>query len=82
MSVHPEMAGEEQHLEEVLRNPDIVVEAESGSRVLVYHRLLDHPSGRERYLRVVVKCEDDGCFLLTAHVARKVKLGTVRWTKK
>jgi hypothetical protein len=76
------MAREEQQIPAILRDPDIVVEPESGSGVLVYHRRFERPDGEQRYMRVVVKCNDTDCFLLTAHIARGVKLGIVTWTKK
>lgn len=82
MEAHPDMIREEEQIAEALRDPDIVVEPESGSGVLIYHRRLDRPPREQRYIRAVVKCTEGDCFLLTAHVARKVKQGTVIWTKK
>ncbi len=76
------MVGEDEWIKQALSQPDSVVDPEPGSGVWVYQELIDHPKWGRKYLRAVVKCSGDDCFLVTAHFARQVKHGMVIWTKR
>ncbi|HEU4760185.1 MAG TPA: hypothetical protein VFT91_09430 [Dehalococcoidia bacterium] len=79
---HPEMVGEEVHIEETLRDPDVVIQSRSDPEVRLYHRLYQTAALGQKYLCAVVKWRSDDAFLITAYFTDTPKRGTQLWTRR
>ena len=58
---------------EALAEPDAVRPSRSSPMVQLYYRLYPDLKGRNRYVCLVVKEGDDGSFILTGYLDRKIK---------
>ena len=72
---HPEMESQLHRVAETLASPDAVAPSRSGPAVRLYYRLYPDLRGRNRYICIVVKREDDYSFVLTAYLDRRIKGG-------
>ncbi len=70
---HPEMAFQMHRFAETLANPDAVRTSRSGSAVQLYYRLYPDLRGRNRYICLVVKSEEDYSFILTGYLSRSIR---------
>ena len=70
---HPEMAFQLHRFAETLASPDAVRPSSSSPAVQIYYRLYPDLRGRNRYICLVVKREDDYSFILTGYLSRSIK---------
>ena len=70
---HPEMASHLHRFAETLAEPDAVRPSRSSPTVQLNYRLYPDVRGRNRYLCLVVKREEDQSFILTGYLARSIK---------
>ena len=70
---HSEMTGMEWAIAETLEAPDATLPSVSDPQTVTeYYRWFNNTSRGEKYIRVVVKLERDDCFVLTAHLCRRI----------
>ena len=70
---HPEVAFQLHRFAETLADPDTVRPSRSGPQVQLYYRLYSDLRGRNRYMCLVVKRDEDYSFILTGYLARSIK---------
>lgn len=78
---HPEMLGQIDKLEEVLKGPDVIVRSNRDPAVILYHKHYLATPVTEKYLIVVVKLEADDGFVITAFFTDGTKKGERLWEK-
>jgi hypothetical protein len=76
---HPEMRGQETHVEETLAAPEAVVQSRSDPDVRLYYRVYETEEVGRKYLCAVVKWRTDDPFLITAHFTDRMKRGSHLW---
>ena len=76
---HPEMTEMEPAIEEVLANPEQVVESLSDSQARLYYKFFEDTPVGDKYLCVVVKVKDAEVFVLTAYLTDRIKRGVQLW---
>ena len=70
---HPEMAFQLHRFAETLATPDAIQISRSNATVRLYYRLYPDLRGRNSYLCLEVKREDDYSFILTGYLDRRIK---------
>lgn len=75
---HPEMRGMEGALEDVIRQPDTVVQSLSDAEVHLYYRFLKGTRVGDMYMCAVVKLAGDP-FVITAYLTDRPKKGELVW---
>jgi hypothetical protein len=78
---HPEMQGQLDRPEEVLREPDVIVRSERDPEVLLYHKHYRATPVSEKYLLVAVKIQTNDAFVITAFFTDAIKKGEQAWEK-
>jgi hypothetical protein len=76
---HPEMADLETEIEEILKNPVLVIQSVSDAAVRLYYRFYPRTKQGDKFVCVVVKVKPGDAFVLTAYLTDKPKRGTVLW---
>ena len=80
---HPEMAGMENAIEEVLLAPETVVQSLSDFQAHLYYRYYSGTRVGDKFLCVVVKrVSAADAFVLTAYLTDKVKKGDILWPER
>ena len=79
---HPEMRGQVNRVEDVLRAPDLIVRSRTDPEVELFYRHYRETPVTEKYLCVVVKSGGDDAFIITAYFTDSVKKGEVLWEKR
>jgi len=80
---HPEI--DEKYIKRIqktLTRPDLIVGDRRDKDVFLFHKLYHKTYFGMRFLVVVVKHLNDDCFIITAYLAKKVKIGDIIWKKK
>ncbi len=75
-SKHPVMAGKQEQVEEVLRDPDEVRRSRKDADVLLFYR-----GASPRWLCAVARRLDGSGFLITTYPTDAIKVGEVIWTR-
>ena len=73
MRRHPEIALQTRRFAETLAKPDAVRPSKYSPSVRLYYRLYQDLQGRNRYLCLVVKRENNYSFILTAYLSSGIK---------
>jgi len=79
---HPELAGMESEIEEVLRRPEIVRSSRSDATVRLFYSFYSETLVGGKWLCVVVKYQEADAFVVTAYLTNKTKAGEDLWPKK
>lgn len=79
---HPEMAGMERAIEDVLLRPERVAESLSDPQARLYYRFYVGTRVGDKYLCVIVKVRDEDAFVLTAYLTDSIKRGVQLWPKE
>ena len=79
---HPEMRGTNSSLEEMLRQPDLVVEFRTGSPLRMNYRFCTGTSVGDVMLCVVVSYALEQPFVITAYLTDRPKRGKQLWPIK
>lgn len=78
---HPELQGQIDKLEAVLREPDVIVKSLRDPDVHLYHKHYSESPVTEKYLLVAVKVKEPDAFIITAFFTDTVKVGERIWEK-
>jgi hypothetical protein len=78
----PEMVGQDTAIEEVVRDPEVVVESLADPEARLYYRFHLGTVVGDKYLCVVVKFLRGDAFVLTAYFTDKVKRGRQIWPRE
>ena len=78
---HPELQGQIDKLEAVLREPDVIVKSLRAPDVHLYHKHYSESPVTEKYLLVAVKVKEPDVFIITAFFTDTVKVGERIWEK-
>jgi len=78
---HAEMEGQLDKLEEVLREPDVIVRSQHDPAVHLYHKHYRETPVTEKYLLVALKVEEHDMFIVTAFFTDTVKKGERIWER-
>jgi hypothetical protein len=74
---HPEMAGFDTQIDDVLRNPETVVRSRTDPTVNLCYRFYAQTAVGGKWLCVVVKYVLNDAFVLTAYLTDKIKAGEI-----
>lgn len=78
---HPEMHGELEKIDEVLKNPDEVRISVGDTMVLLFYKLYPKTKVTSKFLSVAVKSLNDEGFIITAFFTDKMKKGETIWKR-
>ena len=78
---HSEMEGQLDKLEEVLREPDVIIRSQRDLNIHLYQKQYPTTPVTEKYLLVAVKVEEHDAFILTAFFTDTLKKGERVWEK-
>ena len=78
---HPELQGQTGKVEEVLREPDVIVRSLRDPDVHLYHKLYGETPVTKKYLLVAIKVEESDEFIITPFFTDSVKKGERIWEK-
>ena len=73
----PEMWGQQDRIEETLRDPDEIRESDHDKTIHVYYRHYSSTPVTEKWLTVVSKVAADDPFVITAFYTDRIKSGTI-----
>lgn len=77
---HPEIKGRTDVINETLKSPDIVKRSVYASNVLLFYKYYKYIYNG-KYICIVIKILDEGCFISTAYITDKVKRGEMVWKR-
>ncbi len=80
LETHPEIRGRIDVMNETLKSPDIVKRSVYTSNVLLFYKYYDYIYNG-KYICIVIKILDEGCFVSTAYITDKIKRGEMVWKK-
>ena len=80
---HPEIfrIGITQTLNEILKEPDVVMSSRRDLRGALYYKLRNTSPYQDRYVCVVVKFLEDEIYIWTAYITTRIRGGRVLWTE-
>ena len=78
---HPEMAGQERKLREVLRAPERVFTSRLDPTVHLYYRFYRRSPVGPKYLMATVKILEQDAFIVTAFFTDELKGGSEIWAR-
>ncbi len=82
-SDHPEMRGQVAQIEQVLREPELVIRSRTDPQVELFYRLYPATPVTRKHLCVVVKSiAKEDAFVVTAYFTDKPKQGDLLWETK
>ena len=81
-SVHPEMSGQLDKVQDALARPDVIIRSRTDPSVELFYRHYEATPVTGKYLCVVVKVIADDLFIITAYFTDTAKRGEVLWEKR
>ena len=78
---HPEMTGQMTRIQEILQQPEKVIQSKMDEAVELFYHFYQDTSVGEKYLCIVVKVIQNDAFIITAYLTDTIKKGKEIWSK-